>query len=66
MSDHGGWAGYRAAGGERRTSWRERRMDRQAADAKVRGFFSDFLWVKSYILYLLLGNVEVKLYFYSG
>ena len=29
----------------------------------VRGFFSGDLWVKSYILYLLLGNVEVKLYF---
>lgn len=40
------------------------------ADAKdfhpfsVRGFFSCPLWVKSYILYLLLGNVVVKLYFY--
>jgi hypothetical protein len=30
----------------------------------VRGFFSRPLWVKSYILYLLLGNVVVKLYFY--
>ncbi len=30
----------------------------------VRGFFSHRLWVKSYILYLLLGNVVVKLYFY--
>jgi hypothetical protein len=32
----------------------------------VRGFFSCSLWVKSYILYLLLGNVVVKLYFYLG
>jgi hypothetical protein len=32
----------------------------------VRGFFSRLLWVKSYILYLLLGNVVVKLYFYKS